>query len=97
MFKFEKTIYPLQMLENSNYRIELIASKEAWSIRQPVLREGKPIEACIFDGDDFETTAGRVFGFSTTSLLVVVVVVSPSSLRPMRLMKDVSSPGCGGP
>ncbi|TGD57741.1 GNAT family N-acetyltransferase [Flavobacterium humi] len=36
--------------------IKIIPSKETYPVRQPVLRAGKPIESCCFDGDDLETT-----------------------------------------
>ncbi|KUJ60160.1 acetyltransferase [Flavobacteriaceae bacterium CRH] len=36
--------------------IKEILSKETYIVRQPVLRNGKPIESCIFEGDDLETT-----------------------------------------
>jgi ribosomal protein S18 acetylase RimI-like enzyme len=36
--------------------IKEIPSKETYIVRQPVLRKGKPIESCIFEGDDLETT-----------------------------------------
>lgn len=36
--------------------IKEIPSQETYIVRQPVLRKGKPIESCIFEGDDFETT-----------------------------------------
>ena len=36
--------------------IKRIASKDTFLVRQPVLRAGKPIESCVFDGDDLETT-----------------------------------------
>ncbi|BDU24859.1 GNAT family N-acetyltransferase [Flavobacterium sp. GSB-24] len=36
--------------------IKEITSKETYAVRQPVLRKGKPIESCIFEGDDLETT-----------------------------------------
>lgn len=36
--------------------IKEITSKETYIVRQPVLRAGKPIESCIFEGDDLETT-----------------------------------------
>ena len=36
--------------------IKRIASKDTFLVRQPVLRAGKPIESCIFDGDDLKTT-----------------------------------------
>ena len=31
-------------------------SKETYAVRQPVLRKGKPVESCIFEGDDLEST-----------------------------------------
>ncbi|ALJ04771.1 hypothetical protein APS56_06375 [Pseudalgibacter alginicilyticus] len=39
-----------------NYIIKQINSKETHDVRHPVLRTGKPIESCIFDGDDLKTT-----------------------------------------
>ncbi|MFB9078863.1 GNAT family N-acetyltransferase [Flavobacterium procerum] len=33
-----------------------ITSKETYIVRQPVLRKGKTIESCIFEGDDLPTT-----------------------------------------
>lgn len=36
--------------------IKEILSNETYSVRQPVLRKGKPIETCVFEGDDLETT-----------------------------------------
>lgn len=36
--------------------IKEIPSKDTYIVRQPVLRKGKPIESCIFEGDDLNTT-----------------------------------------
>jgi GNAT superfamily N-acetyltransferase len=36
--------------------IKKISSSETILVRQPVLRVGKPVESCRFDGDDLETT-----------------------------------------
>ncbi|MDA6070738.1 GNAT family N-acetyltransferase [Flavobacterium sp. AC] len=36
--------------------IKEIPSKETYIVRQPVLRKGKPIESCTFEGDDLKTT-----------------------------------------
>jgi len=36
--------------------IKQIEAIETFSVRHPVLRGGKPIESCHFDGDDLETT-----------------------------------------
>ncbi|PKQ43984.1 GNAT family N-acetyltransferase [Confluentibacter flavum] len=92
------------MLENSNYRIGLITAKEAWSIRQPVLREGKPIEACIFDGDDFETTF-HIGLFVDNTLIAVATFMKNSNslflekkqfqLRGMAVLKEFQGKGYG--
>jgi ribosomal protein S18 acetylase RimI-like enzyme len=39
------------------YPIKKITSQETFPVRQPVLRPGKPVESCIFEGDDLPTTA----------------------------------------
>jgi len=36
--------------------IEKIATAETYSVWLPVLRKGKPIESCRFDGDNLETS-----------------------------------------
>lgn len=36
--------------------IREIPSKETYTVRQPVLRKGKPIGSCVFEGDDLEST-----------------------------------------
>jgi GNAT superfamily N-acetyltransferase len=36
--------------------IREITAAETFAVRQPVLRPGKPIESCIFEGDDLPTT-----------------------------------------
>lgn len=38
------------------YSIKKITAKETFAVRHPVLRQGKPIESCMFDGDNLETT-----------------------------------------
>jgi GNAT superfamily N-acetyltransferase len=36
--------------------IKKITTKETYFVRNSVLRKGKPIESCSFEGDDLETT-----------------------------------------
>lgn len=36
--------------------IKQITSRETFPVRQPVLRPGKPVEACVFDGDNNVST-----------------------------------------
>lgn len=51
--------------------IEEITSKETYPVRQPVLRKGKPIESCIFEGDDLETT--HHFGLFVNKKLIGII------------------------
>jgi len=45
-----------KIISTSSYTIKIISSKETYSVRHSVLRIGKPIESCVFNGDDLETT-----------------------------------------
>ena len=38
------------------YTIKKITSQQTFPVRLPVLRPGKPVESCIFDGDDLPAT-----------------------------------------
>jgi GNAT superfamily N-acetyltransferase len=51
--------------------IKKIAAKETFSVRLPVLRKGKPIESCRFEGDDLETT--QHFGLYLSQELVGII------------------------
>ena len=42
----------LYKIENPYLSIRKISSKETYEVRHPVLREGRPIEDCVFDHDD---------------------------------------------
>jgi GNAT superfamily N-acetyltransferase len=44
------------LINTSNYKIKKISAPEAYSVRHPVLREGKPLESCIFEGDELNST-----------------------------------------
>ena len=43
------------MKENS-LSIKIITAQDTYAVRHPVLRAGRPIEDCHFDGDDLKTT-----------------------------------------
>jgi GNAT superfamily N-acetyltransferase len=53
--------------------IKEILAIDTFSIRHPVLRSGKPIESCHFDGDDLETT--KHFGLFHENNLVGVISI----------------------
>jgi ribosomal protein S18 acetylase RimI-like enzyme len=55
------------------YSIKQIPSKDTFAVRLPVLRPGKPVESCMFDGDDLPTTVH--FGIYDKEKLVGIVSV----------------------
>ncbi|WP_282149199.1 GNAT family N-acetyltransferase [Algibacter lectus] len=57
-------------MKKQNYTVKQIQAVDAYTIRHPVLRKGNPIESCIFDGDDLETTLH--FGIYNTEELIGV-------------------------
>lgn len=59
------------------YSIKQITSQETYPVRQPVLRPGKPIESCIFDGDDLPDTAH--FGIYDNNNVIGIVSVFKAS------------------
>lgn len=54
-------------------KIQKIESKATFVVRHPVLRNGKPMESCCFDGDDLSTS--NHFGLFYDEKLVGVVSV----------------------
>ncbi|MFI1771684.1 GNAT family N-acetyltransferase [Thalassobellus citreus] len=44
------------MTKEKKYSIKIINAKDTYQVRLPVLRAGKPIESCVFDGDNLNTT-----------------------------------------
>lgn len=59
------------------YSIKQITSQETFAVRLPVLRPGKPVESCIFDGDDLTTTAH--FGIYDNETIVGVTSIFKTS------------------
>ncbi len=53
--------------------LKKIKFTETFSVRHPVLRQGKPIESCFFEGDDAETTVH--FGLFLEAKLVGVISI----------------------
>ena len=51
--------------------IKKISAQETFIVRHPVLRKGKPIETCVFDGDNLETT--HHFGIFDNSSLIGII------------------------
>lgn len=84
--------------------IKKIDYTATFSVRHPVLRAGKPIESCFFDGDDLETTFH--FGLFVVDKLVGVIsvfknktttfsVAKQFQIRGMAVLKEHQSFGYG--
>ena len=84
--------------------IKEIPTELTYIIRQPVLRAGKPIESCFFDGDNLETTTH--YGIFIDKVLAGVISVFLSSsnnftekkqfqLRGMAISDSVQNKGFG--
>lgn len=55
------------------YTIKTITSQATFAVRQPVLRPGKPVDTCIFEGDDLPDTVH--FGIYNADSLMGVISV----------------------
>lgn len=86
------------------YTIKTISSQDTFAVRQPVLRPGKPVETCIFDGDDLLTTIH--FGiFDGNSLAGIISVFKAShefftedsqyQIRGMAVLDNYQKQGLG--
>lgn len=84
--------------------IKEIPSKETHIVRQPVLRKGKPIETCIFEGDDLEDT--HHFGFyknnHLTGIISLFSKINPTfaakkqgQIRGMAVLEEYQKQGIG--
>ncbi|WP_281323280.1 GNAT family N-acetyltransferase [Flavobacterium aestivum] len=51
--------------------IKKITALETYSVRQPVLRKGKPLSSCQFDGDELKST--QHFGFFIDTELAGII------------------------
>lgn len=86
------------------YSVKQISSQQTYIVRQPVLRPGKPLESCIFDGDDLPQTIH--FGVYLNEILLGIVSVFKVSnynfenpdqyqLRGMAVMPEYQKKGLG--
>lgn len=84
--------------------IKLIQALETYPVRHPVLRTGKPIATCRFEGDDLETT--QHLGLFANHQLVGVVTLMESThalfqekkqfqMRGMAVLNEFQGKGLG--
>lgn len=84
--------------------IKEIPSQETYAVRQPVLRQGKPIESCIFEGDDLPTTHhfGLFESENLTGIISLFKQINPifaaenqSQIRGMAILENHQKKGYG--
>jgi GNAT superfamily N-acetyltransferase len=86
------------------YTIKTITSQATFAVRQPVLRPGKPVDTCIFEGDDNPDTIH--FGIHDADALVGVISVFSAAnelfdhknqfqIRGMAVLKTQQGKGLG--
>ncbi|OXA98593.1 GNAT family N-acetyltransferase [Flavobacterium oncorhynchi] len=84
--------------------IKEIPSKETYIVRQPVLRKGKPIESCIFEGDDLKTTHhfGLFQSENLTGIISLFTQTNPifaenlqAQIRGMAILENHQKKGFG--
>lgn len=90
-------------MKKQHYYIKQITATETYAVRHPVLRPGKPLASCVFDGDDFETTIH--FGIYEEQLIGVCSFLKNSNpnfiesaqyqLRGMAVLKSHQGLGVG--
>lgn len=84
--------------------IKRITATDAYAVRHPVLREGKPLDSCRFDGDDLDTTFHLGY-FIDHELAGVVTLLEkphleipsnhPFQLRGMAVLQKFQKKGIG--
>ena len=87
-----------------DYLIKKISALETYTVRHSVLREGKPIESCLFDGDTLNTTfhlgifdEGNLVGVCSflKSKHALLKEESQYQLRGMAILKEKQHLGLG--
>ena len=93
----------LYKIENPYLSIKNILSKDTYVVRHPILREGRPIEDCVFDHDDDSDTF-HLGLYILDELLGVITYIKKDypgfkgiqyQLRGMAVLKDYQKRGFG--
>ena len=81
----------------TNIQLKEINTTATYAVRQPVLRNGLPIESCAFDFDDAPNTM-HLGAFANDSLVGVLTLISKKQsvqLRGMAVLEKFQGQGIG--
>jgi len=91
-------------MKENNFKIQKISALDTFEVRHPVLRPGKPIETCRFQGDELATTKHYGLFFEEKLCAVASVFEAKSALvlqpnqfqlRGMAVLDDYQGKGFG--
>jgi len=91
-------------LHHKNYKIKKIQAKDTYAVRHPVLRGGKPITSCVYNGDNLKTTIhlGLFLGEKLVGICSFFEIANPNilessqyQLRGMAVLKVFQKKGLG--
>lgn len=95
----------IYQIKNPHYKLKIISTEDTYLVRHPVLRVGRPLSDCAFDGDNKEGTF-HIGLFFKDSLIGVATFLNNSNdlfpdskqyqLRGMAILKDFQKKGLGG-
>lgn len=91
-------------IEHAYYKVQLISAQDTYTVRQPVLRTGRPIKDCVFEGDNLKTTF-HLGLFLNENLIGVASYMKNTNaifsednqyqLRGMAILEDYQKKGLG--
>lgn len=73
------------------YEIKIISSYDTYVVRHPVLRKGRPLETCVFEGDALPTT--KHFGLFYNNQLIGVASLFNNNHREIPHQKSLQLRG----
>ncbi|MEH6406078.1 MAG: GNAT family N-acetyltransferase [Leeuwenhoekiella sp.] len=102
-FNYEDINAILYSALNPLYEIKTITGQQTWPVRHPVLRQGRPLEDCHFEGDDLPDTIhlGLYYSDSLTGVVSLLIKDYKSfsgvqyQLRGMAVLPEYQQKGLG--
>jgi len=92
------------MAKIKDFKIKQISAKTTYPVRHPVLRKGRPLETCVFKGDDLKTTI-HIGVFHKNQIIGVASFMKSRNslfketlqyqLRGMAILEDFQGKGLG--
>lgn len=106
MINVLKTLMAVIKIKNPSQELDfkMISAAETYAVRHPILRAGKPLESCVFEGDDLSTTMHLGLFFNKKLIGVctflqknnaLISEVNQYQLRGMAILKDFQGLGFG--